>query len=102
MAGGRYFQLQSTNEICSDVVLDLKDVARVAIVGFRPTMRAIASIDELRGYARVVTRPAHASFNYIGCTERRADRPQVVGLAFEPERRRAPDHFQFRDRHEQI
>src|SRR5450432_1898394 len=102
MAGGGYFQLQSTNKIGGDVGLNLKDVARVAVVGFRPTMSAIASIDKLCGYARVVTRPVHASFYYISCTERRADRPQIVGLSFEPERRRASDHFQFRDRHEQI
>ena len=77
-----------------DVLLDGKDVVQLTVVGFRPQVVAIVSLDQLGGDAHPVASLAHAAFQHMRDPELRGDVRDIPGVALEVERRGAAGHVQ--------
>ena len=84
-----------------DLGLDVEDVGELAVVGLGPELSP-ALVEELRRYAQLAARLAHAALQDVAHTEHRADALDPDGAVLERERGRAADHVQLTDARERV
>ena len=80
-----------------DVVLHGEDVVEDAVVGFGPEVKAVRDLDELGGDPDTIPRLPHAALEECAHAQLLADVAQVLLLALERERGRAPRHLELRN-----
>jgi hypothetical protein len=84
------FAVQDDLELLRDgarnSLLQTEDIAQVAIVGFRPEVKAVGDLNQLHRDADLVTLRAHRALQDVGDAKSRADAAQL--LIFAAERKR--------------
>ena len=57
--------LERVNYCASDFILERKYSLQFAFVGFRPKLKTVARINQLRGYSNAITLASHTSFKHV-------------------------------------
>ena len=87
-------ELERSNHVRGDLVLEREDVAKLAVEAHRPKLRAADRLDELGGDAHPAAGFAHAPLEHVAYVQLAADDMRVDGLALVGEGRVARNHEQ--------
>ena len=87
-------QLQGRHDRQGDLVLQLEDIAHLAVVALRPHLIAIGCVDQLHGDPEAIAGAPDAAVEHAGDAEGLRDSADIDRLALERECRRACSHLQ--------
>ncbi len=91
----RKHDLQRLGHLAGDVGLNAEDILDLAVVGFRPYVKAGVGLDQLCGHPDPPPLPADASFEHMAHAQVESDRGNVDVFVLEVERRRPSSDPEF-------
>src|SRR5207248_9355120 len=78
---GRKLRLKLISDCLRELALDGKHIGQIAIIGLRPQMSVITSVDQLCGHADAVRSPLHTPFEQMCDAQLLPDLAQVACYA---------------------